>query len=232
MLTAQSVDINAGTLSASGATGGPAALAGTLAAFFPGINDPLGGNPKGKSFTGVIFNLYNAWFGLSGGGDDPRAQVQRGQTVFNTKPIAITRVAGLNDVLGTPTVAGFCGTCHDSPNIGNHSVKLPIDIGTTHAGPFNVASGTGAVAALDIAGLPIFTVSCNAGPLQGKTFTVTDPAKAMISGKCADVGKIKGPVLRGLAARAPYFHNGAARTLDDVVTYYQQRFSIDFTEQE
>jgi cytochrome c peroxidase len=35
-----------------------------------------------------------------------------------------------------------------------------------------------------------------------------------------------------LAARAPYFHNGSARTLADVVTFYDQRFNIGFTEQE
>jgi cytochrome c peroxidase len=61
---------------------------------------------------------------------------------------------------------------------------------------------------------------------------VTDPGRAMISGKCADVAKVKGPILRGLAARAPYFHNGSAATLDDVVTFYDQRFGINFTDQE
>jgi cytochrome c peroxidase len=68
--------------------------------------------------------------------------------------------------------------------------------------------------------------------LKGATFTVTDLGRAMISGKCADIGKFKGPILRGLAARAPYFHNGSARTLADVVTFYDQRFNIGFTEQE
>ena len=29
--------------------------------FFVGINDPLGGNPKGTPFTPVIFNLFDAW---------------------------------------------------------------------------------------------------------------------------------------------------------------------------
>jgi cytochrome c peroxidase len=161
-----------------------------------------------------------------------RQAVLRGQTVFNTKPIAITGVNGLNDVLGAPTIAGFCGTCHDSPNVGNHSVKLPLNIGVANAGPFNATTGTGAVAALDTTGLPVFTVSCVSGPFAGTTFTVTDLGRAMISGECADIGKVKGPILRGLAARAPYFHNGGAATLEDVVTFYDQRFSINFTEQE
>ena len=70
------------------------------------------------------------------------------------------------------------------------------------------------------------------GPLTGQSFTVTDPGKALISGKCADVGKFKGPILRGLAARAPYFHNGSAATLMNVVNFYDQRFSIGFTDQQ
>ena len=54
----------------------------------------------------------------------------------------------------------------------------------------------------------------------------------MISGKCADIGRLKGPILRGLAARAPYFHNGSAATLLDVVNFYDQRFAIGFTGQQ
>jgi cytochrome c peroxidase len=60
-------------------------------------------------------------------------------------------------------------------------------------------------------------------------FEVTDIGRAMISGKCADIGKVKGPILRGLAARAPYFHNGSAATLGDVVEFYDQRFGIGLT---
>jgi cytochrome c peroxidase len=33
-------------------------------------------------------------------------------------------------------------------------------------------------------------------------------------------------VLRGLAARAPYFHNGFAKDLDAVVTFYTTRFNF------
>jgi cytochrome c peroxidase len=42
----------------------------------------------------------------------------------------------------------------------------------------------------------------------------------------------QGPILRGLAARAPYFHNGSAATLLDVVNFYDQRFGIGFTGQQ
>lgn len=32
--------------------------------------------------------------------------------------------------------------------------------------------------------------------------------------------------------RAPYFHNGSAKTLQDVVEFYDQRFNIGFTDEE
>jgi len=38
--------------------------------------------------------------------------------------------------------------------------------------------------------------------------------------------------VRGLAARAPYFHNGSAATLLDVVEFYNQRFNLGFTDQQ
>jgi cytochrome c peroxidase len=72
----------------------------------------------------------------------------------------------------------------------------------------------------------------HAGPLKGNTYVVTDPGRALISGQCADIGKVKGPILRGLAARAPYFHNGSAATLLDAVNFYDQRFNIGFTEEQ
>jgi cytochrome c peroxidase len=78
----------------------------------------------------------------------------------------------------------------------------------------------------------MFEVTCTAGPLMGQKFEVTDLGKALISGSCADVGKVKGPILHALSARAPYFHNGSAATLDDVVNFYDQRFAIGFTNQE
>jgi cytochrome c peroxidase len=140
-------------------------------------------------------------------------------------PINITGVAGINDVLQQANVAGFCGTCHSTPNVGNHSVKAPLDIGIAGAG-----AKTPPV--LDIAGLPVFTLQCVAGPLSGQTFVVTDPGRALISGQCADIGRLKGPILRGLAARAPYFHNGSAATLLDVVDFYDERFGIGFTAQQ
>jgi len=62
--------------------------------------------------------------------------------------------------------------------------------------------------------------------------TTTDLGQALIDGKFDHVGKIKGPVLRGLSARAPYFHNGSAQTLLDVGHFYETRFGLALTPQE
>lgn len=213
LFTAQSFDNAAKYLDADGANGGPVDLQRQLAGFFIGINDPLGSNPTGAPFNSNIFNLFQGWSSLPGNGgvNIDRASVARGETLFNTRKINISGVGGLSDM------TGFCGTCHDTPNVGDHSVKAPLNIGIADASP----------PALDVSRLPVFMLTC-----PGQNFVVTDPGRALISGKCADVGKFKGPILRGLAARAPYFHNGSAATLKDVVNFYDQRFSIGFTEQE
>jgi hypothetical protein len=164
-----------------------------------------------------VFTLYNNWDHLSG--QPKRQSVARGQALFNTFPIAIRGVGGLNDVLNQPVIYGTCTTCHDGPNVGNHSVSVPLAVGTTS---YPVLS------ALDVSGLPVYTVRCS----DGSVVDVTDIGRAMKSGKCADVGKLKGPILRGLAGRAPYFHNGAATTLDDGVDFYNQHFGLSLTAQQ
>jgi cytochrome c peroxidase len=229
--TAQIDDDRAGKLNAHGAAGGPDALASQP--FSVGINDPLGGNPPGVDFNPVAMTLFSRWAGHGGKESDEdrneaRAAVARGEALFNTFPIPISGVTGLNDFPGVPaSFIGSCTTCHNTPNVGNHSVPLAINIGVAEYPP---------VPALDISGLPVYTISCAAGaklPIDhDSTIQTTDPARALITGKCADIGKTKGPILRGLAARAPYFHNGSAATLRDVVNFYEQRFQLNFTEQQ
>jgi cytochrome c peroxidase len=228
LFTAQAYDNHAKMLNeANGASGGPGPLLQQLSQFYPGVNDPIGLNPSHTLFTSAIFNIYASWEGLF---NNPRltparASVARGEALFNNTQFNITNVGGLNDALGMAVIPGFCGTCHDSPNVGNHSVKMPLNIGVANAG-LNSPPG------LDISGLPVFTLTCTTGPLINQTFTVTDLGRALISGKCADIGKVKGPILRGLAARAPYFHNGSAATLLEVVNFYDVRFSLGFTDQQ
>src|SRR5215475_5895981 len=128
IFTAQLFDNEAGDLSAGNATGGPVALSKEIANFFVGVNDPVGLNPKGTPFDPNIFDLYLLPM------SDPLASINRGEQIFNGTQINITGVTGLNDALGLETIPGFCGTCHDTPNVGNHSVKAPLNIGVSNAG--------------------------------------------------------------------------------------------------
>ena len=215
--TAQAFDFKAGLLNANGATAGPVPLASE--SFFVGINDSFpasfGFNPFGTPFNPAIFDLFSAWMNSR---EPTRASIARGQVVFNTKPINITGVAGINDVLGVASLPGSCGTCHDTPNVGDHSFPAPLNIGTGDV-----------TSPLDVSYLPVITLLNNA---TGATVQTTDPGRALVTGLWADVGKVKGPVLRGLAARAPYFHNGSAGSLSDVVTFYDKRFNVGFSERE
>ena len=204
------------SLNAGGAKGGGEFLyENTLPSFYIGINDVLGCSipnscqpGKTATFTSVVFTVYAGWESKP-----PNAQaaaIGRGEALFNTRSFAIDNVPGINgpnDTLGLPSpLTGFCGTCHDSPNIGNHSTSLPIDIGIAAANP---------VGGLDVARLPTYTFRQNG---TGNTVTVTDAGRGLISGKFADIGKTKGPNLRALATRAPYFHNGSAKDLNAVVS--------------
>jgi cytochrome c peroxidase len=228
LATAQAFDYKAGALNATGATGGPVTLGTqTVSAFFIGVNDPLGGNPRGIPFTPVIFNLFDGWANTRSHDQDDdgqdgqnarRASILRGQNLFNSKPINITDVAGLNDDLNLASIPGTCGTCHDSPNVGNHSVSAPLNIGVADLN-----------SPLDVSHLPVIT-------LQNKTTheikTTTDPGRALITGLWKDIGRLKGPILRALPSRAPYFHNGSADSLSDVVDFYDKRFHIGLTPRE
>jgi cytochrome c peroxidase len=218
VFTAQTHDHEAGDLNNDGAKGGPLHL--SEQEFFIGINDPLGQNPTGATFSSKIFNIYDKWAHIEDRAYDEhtreRRAVARGEKLFNTLQIPIASVAGLNDVLNTPVINGFCGTCHDSPNVGDHSVPAPLNIGLADA-------------SRRTSDLPLITVMCNA---TGQITQVTDLGRAMVTGKCADIGKFKGPVLRGLAGRAPYFHNGFAATLLDVVNFYDTRFNLHLSQQD
>ena len=213
--TAQGNDSQALELNALSAKGGPINL--SRQAFFLGINDPLGQNPTGAAFNPRAFTLFDAWKPSPQASHsreaDARAAIVRGQEIFNTHPIEIAGVSALNDELHVDSIPGTCTTCHDSPNVGNHSVKAPLNIGLTDADQRT-------------ADMPLYTLR---NTHTGDFVQTTDPGRAMVTGKWKDIGRFKGPVLRGLAARAPYFHNGFAATLLDVVNFYDTRFNIGLT---
>lgn len=248
LFTAQVYDRLAGDLHAQGALGGARNLVNEN--YYPGINDVLGADPDGIAFDETSMTLFASWEGGGNpyGDEDGRGQPGRGaarsdiaagEVLFNTAPLTISAVRGLNDnaALGNPvSFKGTCTSCHDTPNVADHSLPLPLDIGTAHtprAGLENDPNIQKGIAELDEPDLPVFLVSGCKTPFsagQPVSFYTTDLGKGMITGLCSDVNRIKGPILRGLAGRAPYFHNGAAATLLQAVNFYNQRFSMNLTE--
>ena len=141
--------------------------------------------------------------------------------------------------LGSPSsFVGHCTSCHDTPNVGNHSLPLPLDIGTAHstlAGTETDPEIASGLAQLSMPDLPVYLISGCPNPFapgEPESFYTSDPGKALVTGNCSDFNRIKGPILRGRAARAPYFHNGAAADLNELVNFYDARFSMHLTEQQ
>jgi hypothetical protein len=220
LVTAQAGDRGAGSLSAAGARGGPGALA--RQPFCLGINDPLGILPSApgaclaasKGLDPVVFTLFRAW---TGNASPERQAIARGEALFNTRSFVIDNVPGLNggpqDPVPGPMGNGTCTVCHNTPNAGNHSVSMPLNIGI-------------AAASRRTPDLPLYTLR---NTMTGELLQTTDPGRAMVTGRWNDIGKFKGPILRALAARAPYFHDGSAASLSEVIDFYDTRFHIGLT---
>lgn len=175
---------------------------------------------------GPVFQSFENWKNAPDPGSVSeqafRRSVARGAELFVGRHFDITGAVGVNT--SPAAVSGTCASCHDLAMSGMASARW-IDTGSTNQ-PF-------AIAAPD---LPLFKITCNPDapphPFLGRVIFTQDPGRAMTTGKCADVGAIAVQQLRGLSARAPYFSNGSARTLGDVVDFYDRRFKADFSPQE
>ena len=216
LYTAQAVDTVAGALDAGGATGGPSALASQ--AFHVGINDPFGRDPQHGGFSRNVFTLYAAWATLTGSDAQTQQRLldraRRGRSSTRAGRYAISgavarhRRPGRRDVLDLPRHAGHrrpLGRRDDEPRARQQQPP--------HGRPVALHADPHAERRHDAAGR-------------------RDPGRAMVSGKWADVGLFKIPGLRGLAMRAPYFHNGFSPTLTDLVSFYNDKFTIGLSTQD
>jgi len=109
-----------------------------------------------------------------------------------------------------------CRGCHNAANNGQN----------VGGGIFDIGASSPDVARPDMA---VYTFQRNS---DGAIVQSTDPGRGIRSGNFADLNRFKTPNLRGLAARAPYFHNGIAATLTDVVRHYEHALGFVFTAQE
>ncbi len=188
----------------------------------------LNGNDRD---TGVFFN-FDEWAAQPGSdgregdaGAAFRASVARGNDIFFNRPFWISDVVGINTIrLGNP-YKQTCAFCHNTQMTGHDDVPGWMDLGTVNF-PRSRPSPD----------LPTFEIVCkpNAAPhpYLGRRIYTSDPGRALVTGKCEDVGGLVMQQFRGMAAREPYFANGSAATIREVVEFYDQRFNIGYTEQE
>ncbi len=179
-------------------------------------------------FTTVIptrdarrWNLFDSWQNST---DPDRRAVYRGQELFNTRP-------HVNDANGNPRPEFTCTNCHTVQNFG-----------TDLAGRFFNIIDTPTVALRRSPDQPLYTFRYTGPPITnaggvvttptGATIQITDPGRALITGQWRDMGRFKVPSIRGLAARAPYFHDGSANTLLDIVKAYETFQGFVFTPEE
>jgi cytochrome c peroxidase len=224
---AQSHDLWGGSLIEQG---GPAGL-GPLAMLRgrAGTLGDIADNP--------VFLSFDAWkrgdpSGANGSKEEAfRASVARGSDVFMFRQFWIRDAVHINTIgLGNP-IKRTCATCHNSQMTGMDLAPGWVDLGTN-----NYPTWTEPLTWTAESELPVFKLTVHEGapphPFLGRVIYTTDPGRALITGKSADIGSIVMQQMRGLAARAPYFANGSAKSLRELVDYYDRRFDIKYTEQE
>ncbi len=228
LFAAQSAHVGAGSLLAG--EGGRAFGPRNLAAGDVGV--------LGNNTTRWVFPVDPAWAepqpGLSEAENAMRASIFRGQQIFHFRTFWIRDSMHLNTVgLGNPTKR-TCATCHGMHMTGLDTVNGWMDIGTTNLPwarevPLNPWNDEREV-------MPLFKITCHDDvaphPFLGRVIYTQDPGRALVSGKCNDVGTIVMQQFRGLASRAPYFSNGSASDIDEIVDFYDRRYNIQYTRQE
>ncbi len=219
---AQIYDAKAGNLAEAG---GPSALGPrAMADHRPGV---LGDNDYDP-----VFQLFDVWKQPTPSAHDAfRASVARGNDIFMFRQFWLRDATHINSIgLGNP-LKRTCATCHNAQMTGQDLSAGWVDVGTT-----NYPTWTEPPLYSESRELPVFKITCNPDapphPFLGRVIYTSDPGRALISGRCVDVGSIVMQQFRGLAARAPYFSNGSMKSLRELVDFYDRRFDMKLTEQE
>ena len=224
LFTAQETEDAAGSVSIGGANGG-ALLLST-------VPFTVAENRAPNPIRTDVFHMFDAWAGQV----EERDAIARGQALFNTRvginPLSATCASNVPNDCAPGAQPGAqamtCTRCHSTFETGGQdSGAFGNSIGNS-IGHFTSGGLAGEFRTPD---LPLYTLRQKAAPNAIRK--TTDPGRALITGVWADVNKFKAPSLRGLAGHAPYFHNGSAATLEDVIDAYQAAgFQFNFTPQE
>jgi len=159
-----------------------------------------------------------------------RESIARGAALFSTRQFLVSDSTGLTDIgFGNP-VRNSCAFCHNMQRVGMDVAPGQVDIGTANEPS---ASDNAERPQRD---LPLFRLTCRPGkrahPHLGPVVYTHDPGYALSTGRCIDIGKITAQQMRGLSARAPYFSQGNAQTLGELVDFYDRRYQIELTDDE
>jgi cytochrome c peroxidase len=195
----------------------------------------------GNNTTNYVFPIGDAWRQLPRTGEAAhdarsaaREAIARGHDVFFFRTFWIKDAMHINTVgLGNPAKR-TCATCHGMHMTGMDTANGWMDIGTTNL-PWAVEAQQNPWTK-DKPEMPLFKLTCDKAlaphPFLGRVIYTQDPGRALITGRCNDIGTIVMQQFRGLAARPPYFSNGSARDLRELVDFYDRRFNIQYSEQE
>ena len=212
---------------------------------------PVGGTTP----TAFMTDFYTSFAGSS---NARKASIARGEVIFNTRTFTIYDEPGVNNAIGNPANGSTCATCHGGVYVGNdaaaplhrngimdNSDKVSPAALTQFDEPVTVMAPTPDFPLFAFFcpqdSIPFFSnhvtnappdIPCPNGAAVCDEFITTDPGRGLVTGKCADLGQMKTPILRGVGARAPYFHGGQATTLLDVVNFYNNRFNIGLSAQD
>lgn len=180
------------------------------------------------------FHFFDMWQQPPAAGDaraEFRASVARGNDIFINRRFWVKDVAHINSIGLANPAKRSCAVCHNAQMSGMDLAPGWVDLGTT-----NYPTWTESKVWSESADLPVFKLTCRADarphPFLGRVIYTSDPGRALITGHCADIGAVTMQQFRGLAARAPYFSNGSARDLRELVDYYDRRFDMRLTGQE
>lgn len=188
----------------------------------------LGNNPFNRVFG--TFVMWRKELGPSSSEetrrrDAYRASIARGADLFFERRFFIKDVGVFNDKgLGNPFHRSCASGCHNTLLAGMDLAPGFMDLGLNNW-PWNQRDD-----------LPLFKAVCrdDVRPQSylGRVIYTHDPGRALVTGKCNDIGASMTQQLRGLAARPPYFMSGSSATLRELVDFYDRRFNIGYTESE
>ena len=180
------------------------------------------------------FHFFDMWQQTSSPADQKaafRASVARGNDIFVNRRFWVKDVAHINSIGLANPAKRSCAVCHNAQMSGMDLAPGWVDLGTT-----NYPTWTEAKVWDEASDLPVFKLTCKADapphPFLGRVIYTSDPGRALVTGHCADIGAITMGQFRGLAARAPYFSNGSAKDIRELVDYYDRRFDMRLTGQE